>query len=463
MPISKLRFSNVGPFDEIEIEFDPQVNVFVGPNNSGKSTALWVLGDVAVYPFTFPRKLLRHGKVAEFELHIRSDSEYAFNGQLPSRTIQSHHFDDSEEYWTVELFPGHVSFLAMIGYSKFIPALRRSTDYRSPGPTPSHRRDNERGYQHLPHRLVRRWRIEEKQPDPELATGFTSPTPRLTGILEEEQSYTELTKRLTLASDNASLVSDEAVIQEIIDLDYRSYLRNDPARRNIVVQIGEIASEITDGFPIQFSGVGEDDDGFFPEFSTVDGFVPLNTLSQGTQSIVQWLAHLLIGYAAYYDFPKTLKDKPGVLIVDEIDAHLHPSWQRRIIPTLTKHFPSLQIFCSTHSPLMLAGLKAGQVQLLQRDEDNRVTVSRNEDDLVAWSADEVLRNFLGVRDPTDQETVVQLERLRELQGKQDPSPEESEELESLSDEVSEDLLNGPVAAQVDRFIQALEQAKAGEL
>jgi predicted ATP-binding protein involved in virulence len=175
------------------------------------------------------------------------------------------------------------------------------------------------------------------------------------------------------------------------------------------------------------------------------------------------LAHLLIGYAAYHDFPKTLKDKPGILIIDEIDAHLHPSWQRRIIPTLTKHFPSLQIFCSTHSPLMLAGLKAGQVQLLQRDEDNRVTVSRNEDDLVAWSADEVLRNFLGVRDPTDQETVVQLERLRELQGKQDLSPEESEELESLSDEVSEDLLNGPVAAQVDRFIQALEQAKAGEL
>ena len=58
MPISKLRFSNVGPFDDIEFEFDPQVNVFTGPNNSGKSTALWVLGEVAVYPFRLPRKLL---------------------------------------------------------------------------------------------------------------------------------------------------------------------------------------------------------------------------------------------------------------------------------------------------------------------------------------------------------------------------------------------------------------------
>ena len=262
-----------------------------------------------------------------------------------------------------------------------------------------------------------------------------------------------------LAGD-ASLVSDEAVIQEIIDLDYRSYLRNEPGLRNIIVQIAGIASEITDGFPIQFSGVSEDDDGFFPEFSTLDGPMPLNTMSQGTQSIVQWLAHLLISYAAYHDFPKNLEEKPGVLIIDEIDAHLHPSWQRRIIPVLTSHFPNLQIFCSTHSPLMLAGLKAGQVQLLQRDESNRVIVSRNEEDIAGWSADEILRGFLGVSDPTDQGTVDNLERLRELRRKRELSPKESVELESLRDTVSEDLLSGPVAAQMERFDQALERAKA---
>ena len=51
MPIDKLRLTNVGPFDDIEFEFDPQVNVFTGPNNSGKSAALFALGAVAVYPF----------------------------------------------------------------------------------------------------------------------------------------------------------------------------------------------------------------------------------------------------------------------------------------------------------------------------------------------------------------------------------------------------------------------------
>ena len=173
------------------------------------------------------------------------------------------------------------------------------------------------------------------------------------------------------------------------------------------------------------------------------------------------MAHLIIGYAEYYDFPPDLEEKPGILIIDEIDAHLHPSWQRRIIPSLTSHFPNLQIFCSTHSPLMLAGLKAGQVHLLQRDESNRVTTSRNEVDIAGWSVDEVLRSFLGVPDPTDQHTVDHLERLRELRRKRELSPEESEELESLRDVVSEDLLTGPVAAQMERFAQALESAQTG--
>ena len=44
MPVERLKVTNVGPFDDIEFEFDRHVNVFTGPNNSGKSTALWALG-----------------------------------------------------------------------------------------------------------------------------------------------------------------------------------------------------------------------------------------------------------------------------------------------------------------------------------------------------------------------------------------------------------------------------------
>ena len=167
-----------------------------------------------------------------------------------------------------------------------------------------------------------------------------------------EQLGPDIRKRFALISSADPIsVNDEDVIQKIIELDYLAYRQDRPAVRGIVKSLGRIASDITEGFPIEFRGVGQDQNGLFVEFETPDGVVPLNVLSQGTQSIVQWLARFLIGYAEYYDFPPDLDTKPGILIIDEIDAHLHPSWQRRIIPALIRHFPNLQIFCSTHSPL----------------------------------------------------------------------------------------------------------------
>ena len=149
----------------------------------------------------------------------------------------------------------------------------------------------------------------------------------------------ELSRRRNLTLSDTSLISNEAMIQKIIDLDYAAYRRQRPETRAIVEKVASLASEITDGFPIKFLGVEEDEDGLFPQFRTPDGDLPLNVLSQGTQSIMHCLAHFLFGYAEYYDFPPDLEEKPGILIIDEIDAHLHPSWQRRIIPTPDPSFP----------------------------------------------------------------------------------------------------------------------------
>lgn len=411
MSIATLKLTNVGPFDDIEFEFDRQVNVFTGPNNSGKSTVLWALGDILVSNFEFPRKLLREGKTAAFAVHP-GGSRQVYKGELPISV------DGNSVYWTKQRRSRHRQLVQSLGYTGFIPALRLNSDFRSTGPTAKVGAGN-----------------DENPP---------------AGARQNRYS-------------RATLISDAAVVQQIIDLDYRSYRRNEPAYREVIVKIGEMASEITEGFPIQFLGVDEDDRGLFPQFHTPDGNMPLNALSQGTQSLIQWLAHFLIGYAEYYEFPESLADKPGVFIVDEIDAHLHPSWQRRIIPTLTRHFPCLQIFCSTHSPLMLAGLKEGQAQLLRRDETGKVVVSRNESDIIGWSVDEITRILLDVPNPTDLETVKHLERLQELRHKQTQqtlSAAEAAELEKLRHTVSRKLLGGPGSAQVEEFAEILRRARA---
>ena len=210
---------------------------------------------------------------------------------------------------------------------------------------------------------------------------------------------------------------------------------------------------------MEFAGVGEDEGGLFPRIATPSGILPLEVLSQGTQSVIQCLARLTIGYAEYYQFPASLEDKPGVLVIDEIDAHLHPSWQRRIIPALIRHFPKLQIFCSTHSPLMLAGLKEGQVQLLRRGEDGKIFVSRNESDIAGWTADEILRNFLEVPTPTDMETATHVTRLEELRHKEELTAAEADELQALRRTVGSELLHGPMSAQVEQFAGELRRAR----
>ena len=242
-------------------------------------------------------------------------------------------------------------------------------------------------------------------------------------------------------------------------MDYAASRKNNPAIKTAINQVASIASEITEGFPIQFLGVVEDAEGLYPQFRTPDGDLPIDVLSQGTQSIIQFLARFLFGYAEYYDFPANLGEKPGILIIDEIDAHLHPSWQRRIIPTLTHHFPNLQIFCSTHSPLMLAGLKEGQVQLLRRDDHGKVTVTANETDIAGWTADEILNKFMEVPNPTDQETAKRLSNLEALMRKQDLSDAETEELKRLQQAVHEDLLKGPNSEQVRQFAEELKRIR----
>ena len=445
MTIQSFRITNVGPFDEIEFEFDSQVNVFTGPNNSGKSSALWALGDTTVYPFTFPLKLLHRDQDAAFRLQLSGSAVKSLEGRL-SVTFGS-------DFWNSQRWERYEANLRHIGFSKFIPALRRSTDFRSTGP-----------------KLARQGNPDDQIWDqldaPDSLSDDTADWTELAKVLRragwrrEPVDSPELRKRRALAATDATLVSDKDVIQKIIELDYRSLLTGQSVFRSVVNKISETASEITEGFPVTFTGVSEDDEEFYPQFDTIDGSVPLNTLSQGTQSIIQWLAHLIIGYAEYYDYPEDLEDKPGILIVDEIDAHLHPAWQRRIIPVLTRHFPRLQIFCSTHSPLMLAGLKAGQVQLLQRGEDGRVTTSTNEEDVVGWTADEILRNFLGVSDPTDFKTERQLTRLRTLQLAQNLTDAEAKELEKLKQTVRQDLVRGPLSSQLDHFEDVLRQVIA---
>jgi hypothetical protein len=89
--------------------------------------------------------------------------------------------------------------------------------------------------------------------------------------------------------------------------------------------------------------------------------------------------------------------------------------------------------------------------LVRRNKKGEVVVSRNEGDIRGWSGDEILRNFMGVTNPTDLQTNNSIERLQELRRKRRLTQAEKKELQKLRDTVNNDLLAGPVAGEIERF------------
>ena len=166
-----------------------------------------------------------------------------------------------------------------------------------------------------------------------------------------------------------------------------------------------------------------------------------SVLSSGTQGTLLWIYALAVEMAGHYEFEPDWREKPAILLIDEIENHLHPTWQRRVIPSLLDHFPNLQIFATTHSPFVVAGLKSWQVHLLNRDENGIVTATTNTEDIIGWTADQILRTMMGVDEPTDQATADRLNRLRQLREKETLTPEEESELNELRRRENADLLS----------------------
>jgi len=92
-----------------------------------------------------------------------------------------------------------------------------------------------------------------------------------------------------------------------------------------------------------------------------DRLVRLNQLSSGEKSILLIVSDIARCLGIYNDFVDDSLDKEGIVLIDEIDLHLHPKWQRKIIKALTSVFPNIQFISTTHSPQILSTTKKEDV------------------------------------------------------------------------------------------------------
>ncbi len=99
----------------------------------------------------------------------------------------------------------------------------------------------------------------------------------------------------------------------------------------------------------------------------------LSQLSSGFRSVIKIIQSIISAYSRNStDDVENLFEVKGVVLIDEIENHLHLEWQVKIIPTLKKLFPNTTFYIATHSPLVLSQLEEGEAYLLQRDDDGVV-------------------------------------------------------------------------------------------
>lgn len=163
------------------------------------------------------------------------------------------------------------------------------------------------------------------------------------------------------------------------------------------------------------------------------GETPLSTLSDGYLTTLGWVTDLIARWSEWArrrglsltgDFAQEMT---GLVLVDEIDLHLHPRWQKHVIDDLRKAFPRLSFVVTTHNPLTLHGARKGEIQVLRREGDR--VVAKQVDLPEGADADEVLTGpWFGLSTTIDEDTVRAIERYQQ-QARRTEDPEDLARLE----------------------------------
>lgn len=103
-------------------------------------------------------------------------------------------------------------------------------------------------------------------------------------------------------------------------------------------------------------------------FRTSEGIVPLSSLSDGYTDLAAWSGDLLYRITRIFSDYKDPFTARGLLLIDEIDLHLHPIWQRQLMTYLEGRLPNFQIVGTTYSPLTAHQAGEGELFVLRRED-----------------------------------------------------------------------------------------------
>jgi len=356
MRIDAITLKNIGPFDELQIELpegsDPDladVYLLTGPNGCGKTTLLYAIAAVIGND---PRMLAPRVRNV-----VSGGAEAAIvaAGQRYSINFQTHNA-------TVPGFP-LPSGWGLTSWAALAYAGTRNVDRGDVS-----------------------------------ALAIPSSNP-----LESALSFHDTT--------NTKLLSQWIATQEFLRLKAKDTERHERAEQiaHSVRVIEKTVGEIVEAPDFAFmSGTDSDLD---VRVRLHGAILDMDVLPDGIKSIMSWIADLFmrLDRVPWVDDIPT-RQRSFLLLLDEIDIHLHPAWQRQVIPVVQKLFPKAQIIASTHSPFVVGS--ADDAHVITFAVKNGVSVlESSKSSQVGVSYSTVARDIFGIKSEFDVDTERMLARF----------------------------------------------------
>ncbi len=404
MKIRNLQLKNIGVFDNSEIEFQTcpegkaEIHIFTGQNGSGKTTLLSsLISAFDDYAITFPVQSLKNSLGERFR-NVKLDPDFQVTNQIivsfddeTKSTINVINGDGHCELLpkSAEKFPSDKFFLHKLeSYRKYVKSSQNITHYVGDGLIFAAFANS--GYRHIESKRIEAI-SEPKDFNP------------LSQSLELVKNYNQ-EKELTINQLIANNISKSAIEKG----------RNEERSKRFASVINTVEKTIFDitNWKIEFDLETEP----LKLLIKINGEnLEFDVLPDGLRSLISWIADLLgrVDSLKWQD-DLPIDEKNLILFLDEIEVHLHPKWQRKVLPVVQKLFKNAQIFVSTHSPFVVNSVDDAWVYKLEL-ENGKAKVAEPTRTENSNSITQVLRevfNIYGLFGKDVQDNIDELEKLR---------------------------------------------------